>query len=186
MDHLITLIGSNLCRLRRERGLSLDQVALLTGVSKSMLAQIEKGKKTPTVTILWKIASGLKVSISMLMKDDQLPVKILSCDESNLLIEDDGKYRTGSLLPFDEDTKFEVLKMELEPDCIHKSTPHSKGVKEYVFVSTGCLEVEIEDTTYRIDNGEGLAFSGDVHHTYKNNSNDLVTTFILISYPNNL
>lgn len=185
MDNLLTLIGNNLCKMREERGLSLDQVSLLTGVSKSMLAQIEKGRKAPTVTTLWKIASGLKVSISMLMKENQIPVKILSCDKSSLLIEDDGRYRSGSFLPFDEDAKFEVLKMELEPECIHRSKPHSKGVKEYVFVSTGCLEVEIEGATYSIRSGEAIVFSGDVYHTYKNNGNELVTTFILISYTDN-
>lgn len=57
MDNLIDIIGSNLANIRKERGLSLDQFANLTGVSKSMLSQIENGQKTPTVTVMWKIAN---------------------------------------------------------------------------------------------------------------------------------
>lgn len=185
MDNLNILIGNNLSKIRKEKGFSLDQVSQLTGVSKSMLAQIEKGQKTPTVTTLWKIAGGLNVSLSMLMKDKQSPVHFVSCDNLNPLIEDGGKYRAFPFLPFDEDTKFEVFKMDLEPGCTHKSNAHTKGVKEYVFVSKGCLEIEIEDTTYKASSGEALFFSGDVCHTYKNNSNELISTFVLIFYSKN-
>lgn len=183
MDNLVFVIGNNLYKIRKERGLSLDQVASLTGVSKSMLSQIEKGQKTPTVTVLWKIANGLKVSISALMKIYHSNVQIISCDQSELLTEDGGKYRTGSFLPFDEDTKFEILKMELEPECVHRSNPHAKGVKEYVFVSSGYLEIEIEDAVYKVSRGEAIVFPGDVYHTYTNSCNELVSTFILIYYP---
>jgi len=185
MDNLITIIGNNLSRIRKEKGYSLDQVSHLTGVSKSMLAQIEKGQKTPTVTTLWKVASGLNVSLSLLMEDKQSTVQIVTSDRFNPLIEDDGKYMTCPFIPFDEETKFEVFKMELKPECIHKSNPHSKGVKEYLFVSKGSLEIQIEGKIYRAIGGEALIFSGDVYHTYRNNSNEIVTTFILIFYPNN-
>jgi Predicted transcriptional regulators len=61
------LIAQNLKRLREERKLSLDRVAELTGVSKSMLGQIERGDSSPTVATVWKIANGLKVSFTTLM-----------------------------------------------------------------------------------------------------------------------
>jgi transcriptional regulator with XRE-family HTH domain len=184
MENLIDIIGNNLSRIRKEKSYSLDQISHLTGVSKSMLSQIEKGQKTPTVTTLWKIANGLNVSLSLLMKDQQSSVQIVSSNKFNPLIEDDGKYMTCPFIPFDEETKFEVFKMELKPECIHRSTPHFKGAKEYLFVSTGSLEIEIEDKVYRAGSGEAVIFSGDVHHTYKNISNELVSTFILFFYPN--
>ncbi len=54
--------GKNLNNVRKKRQLSLDKVAELTSVSKAMLGQIERGESTPTVNVLWKIATGLKVS----------------------------------------------------------------------------------------------------------------------------
>lgn len=182
MDNLILMIGNNLSQIRKERGLSLDQVSLATGVSKGMLAQIEKGKKTPSVTILWKIANGLKVSISDLMNESKTNVKIITLDKTSMLTEDDGKYRTGSFLPFNTETKFEVLKMELDPGCIHSSRPHGMGVMEHVFVSSGCLEIEIEDECFRACNGEAIVFQSDVKHTYKNMGEEVVSTFIVIYY----
>ena len=52
------MIGANVKAARERRKLTLDAAALLTGVSRSMLAQIEKGDVNPTISVLWKIANG--------------------------------------------------------------------------------------------------------------------------------
>lgn len=60
------MIGANVKAARERRKLTLDAAALLTGVSRSMLAQIEKGDVNPTISVLWKIANGYKVSFTSL------------------------------------------------------------------------------------------------------------------------
>ena len=62
-------IAANAKRLREEKKLTLDAAANLTGVSRSMLAQIEKGEVNPTISVLWKIANGLKVPYTRLMEE---------------------------------------------------------------------------------------------------------------------
>ena len=62
-------IASNAKRLREQKKLTLDAAANLTGVSRSMLAQIEKGEVNPTISVLWKIANGYKVSFTSLVED---------------------------------------------------------------------------------------------------------------------
>lgn len=84
MDDIQAIIAKNLVKLRKTRNLTLDQVSELTGVSKAMLGQIEKGKSTPTVTTLWKIANGLQVSFSVFLKEDKPKVKKSICRISNL------------------------------------------------------------------------------------------------------
>ena len=61
------VIATNLKRIRTAKKMSLDNVANLTGVSKSMLGQIERGDSSPTITTIWKITNGLKISFSSLM-----------------------------------------------------------------------------------------------------------------------
>ena len=61
------IIAMNLKRLRAERGLSLGKLSELSGVSKVMLSQIEKGESSPTINTLWKIANGLQVSYTKLI-----------------------------------------------------------------------------------------------------------------------
>ena len=66
MDYLSNNVAVNLKRIRKSKSMSLDQVAEQTGVSKSMLAQIERGTANPSLGVLGKITSG-----SVEMNDQQ-------------------------------------------------------------------------------------------------------------------
>ena len=74
MEDLNLIIGNRLKTIRNNRNLSLSEVSEITGVSKAMLGQIERGQSNPTVSTLWKIANGLKVSFSMFI--DEIKKKI--------------------------------------------------------------------------------------------------------------
>ena len=74
--NLNEIIAVNLKRLRAERGFSLGKLSELSGVSKVMLSQIEKGESNPTINTLWKIAGGLQVSYTKLI-DEQIDVPLL-------------------------------------------------------------------------------------------------------------
>ena len=63
MKRPASLLAQNLRALREERNLSLARLSELTGVSKSMLRQIETGQSSPTITMLWKIANALHVTL---------------------------------------------------------------------------------------------------------------------------
>jgi DNA-binding XRE family transcriptional regulator len=64
---LAPIVGSNLRRLRTRRGLSLEKLSQLSGVSRAMLGQIELGQSAPTINVLWKIARALEVTFSALI-----------------------------------------------------------------------------------------------------------------------
>ena len=66
MDSMNTIVAKNIKRLREEKKLSMDELAKLSGVSKSMLAQIERGDGNPTLSTLWKISNGMKVPFDAL------------------------------------------------------------------------------------------------------------------------
>ena len=85
MKDFNSIIGKNLNDIRKQRNLSLDKAAELTGVSKGMLAQIEKGVSNPTVTTLWKIASGLNVSFSYFMEEENDEILHVHRDEINVV-----------------------------------------------------------------------------------------------------
>ena len=58
-------LGENLKSTRNRMGLSLDEVSSMTGVSKTMLSQIERSQSVPTLATVWKIANGLKIKFEM-------------------------------------------------------------------------------------------------------------------------
>jgi transcriptional regulator with XRE-family HTH domain len=53
---------------RKARGLSLDAVAKLSGVSRSMVSQIERGESSPTVATLWNLTQALQVDFAGLLE----------------------------------------------------------------------------------------------------------------------
>ena len=88
MEQLIDAISNNLRNIRKNRNLSLDQLAELTGVSKSMLRQIETGKSSPTIATVWKITNGLRVSFTTLLRKPAVPAELRSFrDEKPLTAE---------------------------------------------------------------------------------------------------
>jgi transcriptional regulator with XRE-family HTH domain len=176
-------IGKNLHRIRKQRGLSLDKVAELTGVSKAMLGQIERGESNPTVTTVWKIAKGLRLSFSSLIEEEAPSVSVISLSDIPPVTEDNGRYKVYSLFPFDQEKRFEIYTIVMQPGCIHLSEPHISGVQEYVTVTEGTLSFTIHDDNYTIKEGNAIRFIADVPHTYANETDKITRLQLVLYYP---
>ena len=175
-------IGNNLQRIRKHRQLSLDKLADLTKVSKGMLHQIERGETQPTVTTVWKIATGLNISFSSLLKEDEAVVSIATPKEIPDLTEDNGKCRVYLLFPFDPQTRIEMFTIILSPTCNYVSLPHNDGVQEYIIVISGVFSLQIKDEIYALQEGQAIRFAGNVEHRYINKSDEDVTIQVVMYY----
>ena len=101
MKEINEIVGINLKKLRSETGLTLDQVAEKTGVSKSMISDIERGLKSPTISVLWKICNGINIPFSELMKTEETDVSIVSDEKIKHYTVQDG-FELFVLFPYDE------------------------------------------------------------------------------------
>ncbi|GEB34688.1 MULTISPECIES: helix-turn-helix domain-containing protein [Brevibacillus] len=182
MESIQTIIGANLETIRKKRGLSLDKVAELTGVSKGMLHQIERGDSQPTVTTLWKMATGLQVSFSSLLKAPDSAVSFVSIADVSPIIEDNGLCRAYLQFPFDPMTKLEMFRIELDPGASYSSTPHNEGVYEYITVSAGEFCLKIKDELFRMSEGDGIRFAGNVPHQYSNEGEKQAVIQVVMYY----
>ena len=77
LDQMNQIVAKNIKRLREERKLSMDELSKLSGVSKSMLAQIERGGGNPTISTLWKISNGMKVPFDALTVRPKSPYELV-------------------------------------------------------------------------------------------------------------
>lgn len=182
MKDFSLIIGKNLNNIRKQKNLSLDKVAELTGVSKGMLAQIEKGVSNPTVTTLWKVATGLNVSFSYFMEEEEKEIVYICHDDIKPIIENDKKMKVYPLFPYDNVRRFEVFYIELEPGCDHQSSPHNEGTEEYIVVTRGKMKVVIGEITYKLSCGDAIRYFANKSHCYINTTNSTVSFQHIIYY----
>ena len=164
-------IAGTVRQLRKERGWSLDRAAGETGVSKAMLGQIERGESSPTVSTLWKIASGFRVSFSTLFDSDKPALGELHRDGWESVWGDDSAGMHARLLfPYDPLLGFEMFMIELAPGALSESSAHASGVVEHIVVVEGEMELRIDERWQTLRAGEGLRFFADRPHAMRNNT----------------
>ncbi|WP_054027431.1 helix-turn-helix domain-containing protein [Bacillus sp. FJAT-28004] len=183
MEPIHVKLGKNLKSIRNGRGLSLDKVAELTGVSKAMLAQIERGESNPSISIIWKIANGLRLSFTSLIEEQDPSVSIVNSADMDPLLEEKGSFRSYPLFPFSPHKQFEIYLVEMDPHCVHESEAHTAGVEEYIMLLEGSLGITIDGRNYTIKPNESLRFIADQPHSYMNYTNNIVRYHVLIYYP---
>lgn len=180
MMEILNRIALVLKILRKERGWSLDKAAQKTGVSKAMLGQIERAESSPTISTLWKIASGFDVPFSLFIADDQPDLGI---GQTKTLHPSDDKIKVLPIFPFDEKLRCEIFFIELLPGCEHISPPHQPNVIEHVLVAEGSIEVFSNSTWKLLAKGQGLRFDACQPHGYRNFSEQTSTLYDIIHYP---
>ena len=183
LDKLHFVIAENLKRLREERKLSLDNVARLSGVSKSMLGQIERGEVNPTVSTVWKISNGLKISFTQLMSRPEADIEFVDKSDIQPLIEDNGKFRNFPVFPFDSERRFEMYSLEIDGGGHLDAEAHPKGTQEFITVFAGEVTINVNNDNFVITTGNSMRFKADSPHSYKNTGSVVCTLSMVIYYP---
>ena len=169
MDYLSKNVAVNLKRTRQARGMSLDQVAEQTGVSKSMLAQIERGTANPSLGVLGKITSGLRIEFQELIQSPRVDCCLVTPQELLPTKELEGQYRVWTCLPYEDTRLVEVYRIEVEPGGTYVSGSHGEKTREYISVLQGEVTVEAEGVSHLVTAEDVLRFETDQIHTYRNN-----------------
>lgn len=168
VNPLLPNIGAVIKKVRQERNLSLDETARITGVSKAMLGQIERGESSPTVSTLWKISTGLRISFSTLMGAPSATYAPVSIDSIQPVEEEGGLFFLYDIFPFDPIAGFEIFTICLKPGCRYASPSHANVSEEYVIVTGGVVELTVGGQAFTLRQGMAIKFRGDEPHIYAN------------------
>lgn len=183
LDQMNQIVAKNIKRLREERKLSMDELSKLSGVSKSMLAQIERGGGNPTISTLWKISNGMKVPFDALTVRPKSPYELVKTSDLQPLLEDGGKVKNYSIFPDDENRRFAVYYLELEEGSYWESEPHLKGAEEFITIFSGKIEICTGGRSFQVEKGESIRFKADAVHSYKNIGAEPVLLHMIIYNP---
>jgi transcriptional regulator with XRE-family HTH domain len=180
---LAPVVGANLRRLRTRRGLSLERLAQISGVSRAMLGQIELGQSAPTINVLWKIARALEVTFSALISArTQSGALVLRAQESKILTSKDRSFSSRALFPFDEPRRVEFYELRLSAGSVEDADAHPPGTSENLVVTAGTIEIDVAGDTHRLEAGDSILFEADTPHAYRNAGRTEAVMYLVMTY----
>ena len=180
---LTPIVGANLRRLRTKRGLALERLAQASGVSRAMLGQVELGRSTPTINVVWKIARALDLPFSALIADpDARRPAVLRASKMRVLTSHDGAFVSRALFPFDVPRDVEFYELRLAPGSVEKADAHPPGTNENLVVVEGALDLVVGGDRQRLERGDAILFDADVAHEYWNRGETPLRMFLVMTY----
>jgi transcriptional regulator with XRE-family HTH domain len=175
-------VGSNLAALRKARNLSLDQLARLSGVSKSMLRQIEIERSSPTISVVWKIANGLRVPFSALLTRKPTPTEVMDFTAGATVRSGKRGYRLHPLVAFQPERPLEIYYVEIDARVHFEGEPHQGNARETVLVLDGAIVVSVGDARSEAGTGQLVQFPAGQPHRYENTGAGMARLIMTIDY----
>lgn len=164
-------VGAALQRLRLARGLTLEDLSRIAGVSKSMLSQIEREKANPTIAITWRLANALGVQIGELLataERETETIRVIDAHETPTLPGLHAGYVLRILGPLELASKYEWYELTLSPGGELASQGHDPGAQEHLTLLHGSVEVEVGNDKKKVKLGSTARYPGDQQHIIRN------------------
>ena len=180
-DAVSVNIGERLRELREAHNISMRALATKSGLSANALSMIERGKTSPSVSTLYKLADALGVSITSFFGSDaeRKQVVFLKADERRRVSFTRGIFEglggeqfVGRVEPF-------LLTLENSANSGPNNMSHTGH--EFVFCLRGQLEYQVERQIYQLSAGDSLLFAAQLKHRWKNPGRTVTTALIIIS-----
>ncbi|GIN87458.1 transcriptional regulator [Heyndrickxia sporothermodurans] len=162
--------GTKIRNLRLAQKLSLKELAEKSGVSTSMISQIERKNTDPTLTTLYKLCKGLDVSISSLLENDEDSTHIIRKDERKTLNFPQSHSSYQLLTPITEGT-IEMIMIHLEPGQTDQQLVEHSG-EECGYILQGKMTVILADKEYVLSEGDSIRFKSTIPHRFFNHSTE--------------
>jgi transcriptional regulator with XRE-family HTH domain len=164
-------VGLRVRALRDSMGLSLRDLAERSGVSAPMLSQVERGETSPTLAVAGRIASGLDLTLSQLLRLDEAEHVVVVRDGEGRTRERAG-HRLEELTPPLPGQRADVSRHRLEPGAGTggPSDPplHEPGARETAVVLAGDLVLVIDGEDRQLGAGDAVTFDADLPHHFEN------------------
>lgn len=177
------IIAYNLKELRTSRNLTLGQLSKISGISKAMLADLEKGNGNPTINTIWKMANGLNVPYTRLMEGVEEVSEFVPKEQAVMQTGESDHYRVYCYFPSTPTRNFELFYVELDAHSSNATIGHSDGAREYIYIINGELELKTDLDRHILCDGDAFTFDSTIGHTYVNNQDSLLRLMIINYYP---
>lgn len=170
--------------MRQAQGLTLDSLAGRSGVSRSMISLIERGRISPTAVVLEKLATGLGAPLAELFDDAAAPPDPVSHAADRVPWRDpQSGYVRCNISPPNVDSPIRIVDVELPAGAhvAYESGPREPAVHQQIWVQEGRVEVRVDRAVYVLDAGDCLAMRLDVPTAFRNRTRKRARYVVVVS-----
>lgn len=170
--------------MRKRKGLTLEQLASLSGVSRSMLSQIERGTANPTLGVAFRIAQAFGISLGDLVDApaSRPRIDVVRKTDGSSLFRDDKDCRIRTLSPLHLEKDVEFYDLLLKPGGALDSSPHFQGTREFLTVESGAVTLESGGESTDLATGDSAHYPADVPHRIVNRAEGESSAFLVVIY----
>ncbi len=172
-------IGERIRDLRIRNGLTLEELASRSELTKGFLSQLENDLNTPSIPTLIDICEVLGVSMSEFFTEDK--VEQLVFTDEDFFIDEKEKQTIKWIVPNAQSNEMEPILVKLEPEGQTQHVSPHEG-EEFGYIIKGKVSLMIGDRKLVVKKGQSFYLKGDKEHYFVNDSSNLVE-FIWVSTP---
>lgn len=177
-------IGKNILHYRKEKNLSIDELSTLSGVSKSMLSQIEQEKTNPTVLTVWKIATSLNIGIEKVINSNyESKIEVIREKNAPIFYSKDKLFILKIITPIYLKDNLELYYLICKPSGKNKSKPHFRNSKEFITIISGELKITAGNSCEILLKGDTGLYKSDQEHIIENVTELDAEAFIAVWFP---
>jgi transcriptional regulator with XRE-family HTH domain len=177
-------LGARVKKLRGEKGWSLEALATSSGVSRSMLSQIEREQANPTLAVTLRIARAFGLSLGELleMPGAASSVTVIRAEDHTYHYRSDQDCRIRTLSPLNLEKDVEFYEVRLQVGGALRSSPHFEGTREFLTVQKGHVHVESAGDAVDLNPGDSGSYRADVEHAIVNSGKTEAVVFLIVIY----
>lgn len=172
-------LGRKIKQERLRRSLTLKDIEAKVGISATHLSEVERGKSSPTVGVLEKIARALGTRSALLIDAAAgLPVSHTRPSERRVVLNERGTVRTESLSDSFPGSEVSILLRTYEPHSGRQDEPRGREGEEFLHVLAGRLRVSVGEEEFVLEPGDSLHFKSTRPHAFENVGEDVCRVFM--------
>lgn len=188
-DNTIFKISNKIKEIRKEKGITIQEVADRAGVSKGLISQIENNRTIPSLLVLINIINALNIDLNEFFKDfnselDSGPVVVRKKDTYSPFEKESAigfHYKRIFTSAMDSST-MDIVLLELLPDAQRPMV--ETEAYEYKYIISGQVEYIFNDQKISLEEGDSIFFNGRLSHTPRNVGSEKAVMLIVYFFEN--
>lgn len=183
-EDILIQISNRIKERRREKNITVQELAVRANVSKGLISQIENSRTIPSLIVLIDIIKALEIDLNEFFKDmrsksDHLPILVKRKHEYDHFEKEhaDGFHYQRIFTQSISQSTVDIVILELEPDATRPLV--ETEAFEYKYILAGQIAYQFNDDIITLDQGDSMLFDGRIPHTPKNTGDTTASMLVL-------